>query len=960
MKRKRISLFLSLTFFNLVIFAQKSDNLKIVEFKLDNGFSVYLNEDHSIPNVLGAIIIKTGGKYDPADHTGTSHYLEHMMFKGTDEIGTVDFEKEKIILEQIREQYDILAKTKDEQERKNIQKKINQLSLEAGKYAIPNELDRLLDQIGSSMVNAFTSEEIVAYFNIFPSNQLEKWMILYSHRFKNPVFRLFQSELETVFEEKNMYSDDYFTNLIEKFYSKLYKNHPYGTQTVIGKAEHIKNPSLTNMQKMYDTYYVANNMALVLTGNFNATDAADLVKKYFSDWRTGDFPKFPEYKEEPFNGVERYVERMTPVKIGLLGYRTVPVNHEDEIALQVFEKLLFNSASTGYLNKLSLESKVLEVMCFNDIRNDHGAMMILFVPKIIGQSIKQAEKLVVQQIKKAYTDQIDPEFLDDIKLSIIKDFQKSLEDPTSRAFLIAQLFTQNKTWDDVINFPDKISRITIDDIKRVGEKYFGNNYLSFHSKMGFPKKDKLEKPGFDPIIPENTEAKSEFAKKFENLLDKEVVPEFIDFNNDLSYEKLNNGIEFYYVKNKINDLFELTLKLKSGTIDNSISSQLAEYLMLVGTKKLNLDEFKKRLQKFGCSFNVEAQENYFVVNIIGFDKYFKESVDLILELLKYPENNPKKMQKIVQNSAFTRKFEKKSPDNLSDALWEYGVYGENSSYLRRSTQKQISKLKPEDLIKVLDDIYNSGLSIHYSGTLDSEFISKYFESNISIKNTKEGKEFPKILPRKTYAENTIIFFNDPKSLQSRINFYITGNLNDEIERAISTAYNHYFGNGMSAIVFQEIREFRSMAYSAYAVYIKGENLKTPGYLRAFVGTQCDKTIDAVSVMDSLIMQMPIKENRIADIQRSLIQSVNSSKPHFRELSEIVEDWKNQGYTQDPRIIQNKVYRNLSFDHIYSFFKNNIATRPILITIVGNKKDIDMEKLSKFGKIIEVDVKQIMN
>ncbi len=445
-----------------------------------------------MPNVLGAVIIKTGGKYDPADHTGTSHYLEHMMFKGTDELGTVDYEKEKIILDQIAAKYEELAATTDAEKRKTIQLEINKLSLEAGKFAIPNELDRLLDQMGSSMVNAFTSDEIVAYFNVFPKNQMEKWLFLYSHRFKNPVFRLFQSELETVFEEKNMYMDNFSTTLIETYYKNLYKKHPYGTQTVIGTADHIKNPSLNNMRKMYETYYVANNMALVLTGNFKSEEVIPLIEKFFGEWKKGEVPEYPVYNEEPFNGVERVEERLTPIKIGLLGFRTVPTNHEDEVALDVCSALLSNSSSTGYLDKLTLDGKLMEVMGFNDVRNDHGALMVLFVPKIVGQSLKKAEKIVYAEIAKLQTGEIDKEYFEAVKLNLIKEHQQSLENSTERAFLIGQMFTSGKTWEETLAYPKEIDAVTIEDVKRVSEKYFAANYLSLHSKMGFQIKINLK------------------------------------------------------------------------------------------------------------------------------------------------------------------------------------------------------------------------------------------------------------------------------------------------------------------------------------------------------------------------------------------------------------------------------------------------------------------------------------
>jgi predicted Zn-dependent peptidase len=960
-KIKTIRLLIIALFVPAILFSQqKFESLKIKTFKLDNGLTVYLNEDHSVPNVLGAVIIKTGGKYDPANATGTSHYLEHMMFKGTDMIGTVDYKSEKVYLDSIALRYEELAKTTDPELRKVIQKQINQLSLEAGKFAIPNELDRMLDQIGSSGVNAFTSEEIVAYFNEFPKNQMEKWLMIYSHRFKNPVFRLFQSELETVFEEKNMYTDDFSTNLIETFYKNLYKQHPYGTQTVIGKSEHIKNPSLNNMRKMYETYYVANNMALVLTGNFNPDEVIPLIKTYFGDWKNGTVPEYPIYQEAQFNGIERVNERMTPIKIGLLGFRTVKNNSEDEQILEVCQALLSNSASTGYLDKLSLNGTLMEVVCFNDIRNDYGSLMVLYVPKIIGQSLKKAEKIVYDEIMKLHEGEIDPAFFEAVKLGLIKEHEQSLENTTDRAFLIAQLFTTNKTWEDIIEYPDQIAKITIEDVKRVSEKYLNENLLSLQSKMGFPKKDKLEKPGFDPVIPKNTEAKSEYAAKMENMPEQKSEPEFINFDKDLSIIKLDNGAQLYYVKNSINDIFNLKIKFYVGKYSDNRYEQLAEYLQLIGTTDLDLSQFNDKLQSIGCSYYISAEDNFFVINIDGFDKYFNESIKLVSSLLTSPKADDSKLKNLTQNATFLRQFEKSSPDELAEAIFQYGVFGVNSSYLRIMTQKDVSSLSSEDLLTLLATTITNKYSVHYSGTNSEKEVQSFLQENIKFQNSKTDSNFPIVLPHQTYTENTILLLDDPKSLQSRIYFYIEGNENNLKEKSIAAAFNQYFGTGMSSLVFQEIREFRSMAYSAYGMYRNGFMPTEKGYLKAFVGTQSDKTVDAISVMDSLINQMPQKENRMPSVKSALIQSVNSTKPQWRDITETVERWQIQQYKEDPRITQFKVFNSVEFNNILDFYKTNIKGRPMVITIVGNKEQINMEELAKFGKIIEVEKKQILN
>ena len=163
---------------------------------LENGLTVWLNEDHTQPKVLGAVVVKAGAKDCP--NTGIAHYFEHMMFKGTDKIGTVDYEKEKEILDRIAAKYDELAATKEASERKALQKQINELSVEAAAYVIPNEFDRLISRYGGTKLNAGTSLDYTVYFNTFSPQYMEQWAEINSERLIHPVFRLFQNEVETV------------------------------------------------------------------------------------------------------------------------------------------------------------------------------------------------------------------------------------------------------------------------------------------------------------------------------------------------------------------------------------------------------------------------------------------------------------------------------------------------------------------------------------------------------------------------------------------------------------------------------------------------------------------------------------------------------------------------------------------------------------------------------------------
>ena len=222
-------------------FCFASEKLKIEVYELSNGLTIMLNEDKNASSIFGAVVVKGGGKQDPSDATGIAHYLEHMLFKGTDQLGTIDYESEKILLDSIEIFYDKLGITVEEGERSKIQKKINKLNVKASEYAIPNEFTKLMEGFGATGVNAFTSNDVIAYVSQFPSHQISKWLDINSHRFENPVYRLFQSELETVYEEKNRAMDNAFRVLFDKFFENFFKNHPYGQQNIIGTKEHLKN-----------------------------------------------------------------------------------------------------------------------------------------------------------------------------------------------------------------------------------------------------------------------------------------------------------------------------------------------------------------------------------------------------------------------------------------------------------------------------------------------------------------------------------------------------------------------------------------------------------------------------------------------------------------------------------------------------------------------------------------------
>ncbi|MDR0438493.1 MAG: insulinase family protein [Bacteroidales bacterium] len=981
MKHKLIPLVLFLLCAISSAFGQ-SQNTSVKHFTLSNGLQVFINEDHTTPKVFGAIIVNAGGKNDPKDATGIAHYFEHMMFKGTDKIGTTDYEAEKVYLDQIAAKYDELALTTDEKERKIIQIEINELSIKAADYAIPNEVDKLIKKYGGTNVNAGTSFDQTIYFNTFPSSQIERWLEIYSERFRNPVFRLFQAELETVYEEKNRMADDMLQTLVfDVFLKNVYKQHPYGQQPLIGTVEHLKNPSISKMQEFFDTYYVTNNMMLLLVGNVDTEAIKPLIEEKFGSLRSGDVPKFEVPIEEPFNR-EIITVKATPIAVGVITFRSVPANHPDEILLQIANQLLTNGA-TGLLDKVVMNNDLMTAQPLPIGFFDYGVNAFLYVPKLIGQKFETAEKFIFDALDSLKAGNFDESQLDAIKLAKEKELLMQLENLDSRSQLIMQAISTNTPWEDVLNMPERIASVSKEDIMAIAQKYYGDeNYLILRSRMGKISSEKIAKPDFKPIVPKNAEAKSDYAQQLELISEKILTPRFIDFENDLDILSLQDGVNLYVTPNTENQIFTLQINYRTSILTNPKAQYVAEYLNLIGAGDMPFNQYRRQLQALGAEITVNCDERAFSVKMTGYDKHFEESVKLLNLLLNQPKPDDKQLKKLVDGAKANYKFILGMPDMMGgEVMREFVLYGQNSKYLSGLSLKEVKRLTSAELLNELKNVMNYSTDILYCGTHSAENVKRAITQQSFFTAQSKPAETPYYREIIEYPESKVFVINDKKVVQSQINILANAQGGDLRQRAISNAFNEYFGVGMSSLVFQEIREFRSMAYGALARYVRNPYVfhDKPTYFYGWLQTQSDKTIDALTVMADLISNMPQKPERLDVIKQSLIQNIGTNAPTMRNLGNTVSSWRNNGYTEDPRRFQYEVYRQLTFDDIVSFYKTYIGSEPLIIHGYGNSnftivnrtrhplvysvysdlKKIDKKALSTFGTIETIKTKNLI-
>ncbi len=940
--------------------AQNTKALEVKEHKLKNGLTVWLNEDHSQPKVFGAVVVKAGAKDCP--DTGIAHYFEHMMFKGTDKIGTVDYDAEKTLLDSIALKYDELAATEDEAARSQIQKEINELSIRSSDYVIPNEFNRLISKYGGSGLNAATSYDATIYFNTFSPQYMSQWAEINSERLLNPVFRLFQSELETVYEEKNMYGDFIGGPVMDRLLARYFAPHPYA-YPIIGSTKNLKNPRLTEMRKFFEEYYVASNMGLILSGDFDTEAVLPVLEKTFSRIRPGEAPKHDIVALPPFKGKEKMkIKFPVPlVKAMGMGFRGVPANHEDQVALAVAVNMLNNANGTGFLDKLMVDRKIMASMAMNESMNEAGILAVAVIPKLMFQTYGGAEKLVWKEINRVKEGDFSDEIFNSLKQEQRRQYASNLENIDSRARIMMSLYSQGKSWEDYLQEVSGIDALTKEDVVRVARKYFSENYLCVTKTTGKYPKDNLTKPDFSPIVPKNSEASSEYAKQLEQLPVQEVKPRFIDFQKDVETVSLTPLATLYATANPVTDIFTLNLVYQVGTLEQPKLMHLANYLQFLGTDSLSFHEFRTWLQVLGSTISFDATDKQFFMRITGFDKHFKETVQLAGDFIRHVKADDKQIRQVINDAKVTEKAFFESSDNIANALLEKVKYGEQSRFLTKLSLSEVKKLKGKELLDAFVQVRQTECDLLYCGTLPVAQVREEIEASLPLKEITVAVNAPYHRDAKKYDKPTVYFMDMPTASQSIVYGYAKGEVTDDAwSRHAARLFSVYFGGDMSSLMFQEIREFRSLAYRVSGRYILPPH-KLEGKAGEFVtmlSTQSDKTLDALGIMNSLIHEMPEKEERISTVKQSIVNQVNNDFPSFREVPEKVAGFRRNGFDNDPSEALLSGISDMDMKDIIRFYRHNVRLKPVVYVIVGNSRRIDMKQLETYGNVIRLRKKDI--
>lgn len=935
------------------------DPLQTRIYTLDNGLKVYLSVNKEQPRIQTIISVRVGAKNDPAETTGLAHYFEHLMFKGTDKFGTSDYEAEKPLLDQIEALFEQYRVTTDERQRKAIYAQIDELSQQASKFSIPNEYDKLIQSIGGDGCNAWTSYDETSYMSEIPSNQVENWAKIESERFKNSVIRGFHTELETVYEEYNMSLTRDNNKVIDKFLGLMMPNHPYGQHSVLGKQEHLKNPSITNIKNYYKTYYVPNNMAVCLSGDFNPDEVIAIVDKYFGDMTPNEnLPQGVEGEITPVTEPRRAEVWGLESETLFAGWLTGAANSDDALMLDIVSSVLSNG-NCGLIDiNLTQEQKVLYAAASADQLSDAGFMMLFGMPKQ-GQTLEQVEALLLEQVNALRNGEFEESLLNAIIANYKRDLMVSYEDNFNRCYAMALSFINQNEWADVVSKLDRASKITKEDVIAWANKNLTEDTLvTVYKRQGEDKNQKkIDKPQITPIAT-NRDNQSEFLKAIAGSKVAPIAPRFTDYERDMDIFTLSNGLEVLYKQNELNERFELVYLYDFGTDNDPALSVAREYMSLLGTEEKSLAQIMSEQYELACDVSFSPSRNNFYVTVSGIAENMPAAMALAEDYMANVVGEDDVLAEVKSDILKERANNKANQRANYNALQRYVLYG--ADYVARTTltNEQLMALESEALLDKIRGLKNYQHRILYYGPHSKRELTKLLEANHTVAEELIPVEYTTTSPVEVTEPKVVLAQYDAKQIYY-MQYTCGGDMFDVALDPSVRLYNEYFSGGMNAIVFQEMREARGLAYSSYAYLGQGNTCHEPYYFYAFIATQNDKMQQAVEAFDEIIENMPQSEAAFELTKQGLLTGMATGRTTKMDIL-----WK---YIGDMRFGITDINRTeavynaiqtMTLADVVEFQQNHIKGNKYVYCILGDKNDVDIKYLKTLGKLEFVTPEQI--
>lgn len=927
-------------------------------YRLDNGLTVYLSVNKEKPRLQANIAVRTGSRNDPAETTGLAHYLEHIMFKGTTHFGTVDYAKEEPLLAQIEQQYEVYRRTTDPAERTQRYHVIDSLSQEAAKYFVPNEYDKLMSGIGAEGTNAYTSNDVTCYTENIPNNEIEAWAKIQADRFQNMVIRGFHTELEAVYEEFNMGLASDGRKEWEAFMKKLFPTHPYGTQSTIGTQEHLKNPSTTNIKNYFRRYYVPNNVAICLAGDFEPDTVMDIIERYFGPWRASEGVHAPQYAPvRPLTAPADTAVVGKEAENTILGWAFAGANSAQADTIAVLADVLSNGKAG--LMDLDLDQKMryLGGGAYAESLAEYSCLMLQGAPKE-GQTLEEVRDLLLAEIEKVKQGDFDDDLLQAVVNNMKLSYYNSLESNERRVSMYVDAFINQQPWADAVRRIDRMAGITRQQLADFARRHLGSGYAIVYKRKGEDNSQKkIDKPAIT-AIPANRDLQSDFVREMLAQTPAPIEPRFVDYDKDLNRAVTKHGLHVLHVQNTENGRFQLAFRYKFGNTAMPLLTDAAMYLNYLGTDKLTAEQIKKQFYKLACNYNVGVNAEETTVSLSGLAENMPAAIALLEDFMQHAKVDKAAYDEALALLKKSRDDEKLNQRSNFNALRAYATQGAYNPWRNQTSIAELEKTDPQQLLDLLSSLRGMAHEVLYYGPLTAQQLCAVID-----KQHKTPKKLAPVPANKPYQQQltpTADVYLAPYEAKNiyMVQYHNAGRTWDPQTLALTEVFNEYFGGGMNTIVFQELREARGLAYSAGASYstpAKKENKET---VSTFIITQNDKMTDCMRTFNEIIDTMP-QSQRAFDLAKQAVEKrLRTQRTTKFGIINSYLSAQRLGLTTSPARLAYDGLGAVTMERMAAFERETMAAKPWRYIVLGNEKELDMPALEKIGTIRRLTTEEI--
>ena len=936
-------------------------------YTLDNGLKVYLSVNKEKPRIQTYIAVRTGSKNDPAETTGLAHYLEHLMFNGTNHFGVSDAKAEAPLLADIEQRYEQYRTLTDPEQRRLAYHGIDSVSQLAAQYFIPNEYDKLMATIGADGSNAFTSDDVTCYVEDIPSNEIENWAKIQSDRFQNMVIRGFHTELEAVYEEYNIYLTDDGDKVLSAMGKKLMPTHPYGTQTTIGTQEHLKNPSITNIKNYFNKWYVPNNVAICMAGDFDPDQTMEIIERYFGDWKpavgpNGEVlqsvaqPVFPvQYPLTAPADTTVIGQQAEQVWMGWLAKKASDLQCD---TLNVIEHILSNGKAGLFDLNLNQEMKVLQAGAGVKPGQDYSSFLLMALPKP-GQSLEEVRALMLGEIENLKAGRFSDDLLPSVINNLTLNYMKGLENNRWRTNEQMRSFINFEPWAQRVGKINRMKGMTKQQVVDFARRFFTDGYATVFKRQGTDSlQKKIDKPQITPI-PSNRDMLSQFVKDIQETPVKPIEPQFVDYQRDLTVTRTaKKGLPLLYKQNTENELFALAFRYDFGHEDDNRYDVASGYLEYVGTDKLTAPDIQRQFYKLACQYSINVNADNMTIWLMGLGENMPAALKLLEEVLHHAKADRESYDQYVELILKNRADAKSDQRTCFDYLYHYGVFGPHNARRSDMTEAQLRAADPQQLLGLLKDMDGLEHTVLYYGPLKekelSAVISKEHKTPKKLKPVPQGVAFKAV---ETPQNEVLIAPYDAKNIYLRM-YHNEDRAFNPNEAATIMLFNEYFGGGMNGIVFQELREARGLAYNAVAFYGRPDKKGQPESYITHIISQNDKMMDCIRQFHAILDTIPQSEAAFMIAKEAVRKQLASQRiTKFGVISDYLAAQRlGLDYS-----LNKKIYEQLpkvTLADIVRFEQQQMAQKPYRYILLGDEKELDMQSLEKIGPVRRLTLEEV--